>query len=454
MIVFNWPQALLIEVLYKNTIRVDEPKELEKTIRKWCSEYVLVYGATGQEIDGRIVERIGKIERTCNVVAVAASFTACDYSRLAKAGVSDALKANDPALRRLIEESSQTYRRLDEFSSIITADVSLLHQLQEMRTVAGSRQPVLITGETGTGKELVAHAIHKAGGRKGRYVVENAAGLDDLLFSDSLFGHSRGAFTGATGTRAGLVKKADGGTLFLDEIGDLSAHSQLKLLRLIENGEYYPLGNPKLHTCDVQFVFATNRDLRKMADRKEFRNDLLFRLSGYHLHLPPLRQRIDDIPLLTRHFVSLAATELGKEVPAIGQDAIDFLQSLPWHGNVRELKSRVFNAVLINDDGELKSQAFADPLRLLALKTPQYRSPKSDRLLSFAGDLPDVETLSLDLVIEAIRRANGNQSEAARLLGVTPSAVNKRLSKARAGRKLIIEKYGSDLDDFPTATNS
>lgn len=233
----------------------------------------------------------------------------------------------------------------EAFAHIITSDRRMQALFRYIEAVADSSEPVLITGETGTGKELFAQAVHKLSGRQGELVSLNVAGLDDSLFSDTLFGHVRGAFTGADKEREGLIAKAAGGTLFLDEIGDLKPASQVKLLRLLQAGTYYPIGSDIPRTSDARIVAATNQLLQRRMGRGKFRQDLYFRLSSHPLELPPLRERKDDLPLLLHHFIDEAAQSLGKVVPRAPDELFTLLSLYDFPGNIRELRALVFNAV-------------------------------------------------------------------------------------------------------------
>jgi len=201
----------------------------------------------------------------------------------------------------------------EAFAAILTADPKLHAIFQYLEVVAPAADPVLITGETGTGKDLTATALHAASGREGPLVSLNVAGLDDNMFADTLFGHVKGAFTTASGHRPGLIQQAKAGTLFLDEIGDLSLSSQVKLLKLIQDREYYPLGADKPSRCTARIVAATNQDLRQCQQEGRFRGDLFYRISTYHVQLPPLRERGEDVLLLTRHYLRRAWAEFGAQ---------------------------------------------------------------------------------------------------------------------------------------------
>ena len=260
---------------------------------------------------------------------------------------------------RVLEETPHEH---SAFADIVTHDRSMFAIFRYLEAIAPSPQPVLITGETGTGKELVARAVHRLSGRPGDLVTVNTAGLDDTLFTDTLFGHTRGAFTGADRPREGLVSIASDGTLFLDEIGDLAMASQVKLLRLLQDGGYYPLGADRPRQCRARIIVATNRDVARAVADGTFRNDLYYRLRIHHFALPPLRARLDDLPLLVDHFVERAATTLGKPAPAVPAALYTLLKIHPFPGNVRELEAMVFDAVARQKGSVLGLQSFKDAI--------------------------------------------------------------------------------------------
>ena len=211
--------------------------------------------------------------------------------------------------------SSNRPEHPEVFSDIITQDPAMHSIFRQVESIAGSGSPVLITGETGVGKEKIAAIIHELSGRSGEFVPVNIAGLDDLMFSDTFFGHGKGAFTGADSAREGLIEQASGGTLFLDEIGDLGTESQTKLLRFLQDGEYRHLGEDSPIESDVRIVAATNQTIESLTGSENFRIDLYYRLETHHIHLPPLRDRKGDIPLLVSHFLKRAAAALNKKTP-------------------------------------------------------------------------------------------------------------------------------------------
>jgi DNA-binding NtrC family response regulator len=223
------------------------------------------------------------------------------------------------------------------FETIKTRDKRMRAIFQYVEVIAPSRQPVLVTGETGVGKDLLAKAIHSISRCKGDFVAVNVAGLDDAMFSDTLFGHKRGAFTGADQAREGLIARATGGTLFLDEIGDLSESSQIKLLRLLQEQEYYPVGSDTPRKSDARVIVATNKSLKVLMSSGKFRTDLYYRLCTHQIEIPALRERPDDIPLLVEHFLEKASRSLGRSKPATPQELLRILGGYNFPGNVREL---------------------------------------------------------------------------------------------------------------------
>ncbi|MFW6289262.1 MAG: sigma-54-dependent transcriptional regulator [Spirochaetota bacterium] len=314
------------------------------------------------------------------------------------------------------------------FARFITRDPHLHSLFRSAAAVARSSASVLITGETGVGKELFAHGVHLASGRAGEFVVENVAGLDDTLFSDALFGHRREAFTGAVSDRKGLVDRAQGGTLFLDEIGDLSAASQVKLLRLLENRTYYPLGADEASRSSARLVLATNRDILAEVKSGEFRMDLFFRLAAFHLQIPPLRSRRHDVAPLVRHFAESTAHELGIRPPVFEPSLLSLLEAYDYPGNVRELQSIVVTLVSYGRDNRL-APAELEQLARSVLRRNSSAELSPNPTIAFSETLPTIDELTDQLIDEALRRTEGNQSAAARMLGVTPSAISKRLHR-------------------------
>jgi DNA-binding NtrC family response regulator len=337
-----------------------------------------------------------------------------------------------------MESMNKSARPHPAFSHIITQNREMHSIFQYLESIALSRQPILLTGETGVGKELFAQAIHTLSEVTGQWVVVNVAGLDDVMFSDTLFGHARGAFTGADRNRKGLIETAAEGTLFLDEIGDLPQPSQVKLLRLLQNGEYMPLGEDQSRYCRAHIVAATNRDLWILQRKGHFRKDLNFRLRTHHVHLPPLRERADDIPPLVDHFLVEAAKEFNKRKPTPPKELYTLLQTYTFPGNVRELRSMIYDAVSRHRAKVLSLDVFKEHMDRENGGGQTASPPLADldEAAPFRGfqELPSIKEMTRMLVAEAMRRANGNQSIAARMLGISQPALSKRL-KTQALKK-------------------
>jgi DNA-binding NtrC family response regulator len=326
--------------------------------------------------------------------------------------------------------------RLDHpeaFAHIVTHNRSMRAIFQYVEAIAATSEPVLITGETGVGKELVAQALHILSGRSGRLVPVNAAGLDDTIFADTLFGHRKGAFTGADTSRQGLIEQAAGGTIFLDEIGDLPQISQVKLLRLLQEREFFPVGADIPKHTDARMIFATHRDLAHLQQAGQFRKDLFYRLRAHHIHVPPLRERLDDLPLLFEHFLAEAGGKLGRRVPHYPKELLILLGVYDFPGNVRELRNLIFDALSKHKAGILSMETFQSYIHQ---NTPGHDAevkPATDaEATPFAvlTKLPTLKEAGHLLVFEALQRANGNQAIAAGMLGITRQALNWRLRQA------------------------
>jgi DNA-binding NtrC family response regulator len=341
------------------------------------------------------------------------------------------------ALRRAVDSPREPLRGdasppHQAFAEMVTQDPTMQALFRYVEAIARSPQPVLITGETGTGKELMARAVHRLAAPRGDFVAVNVAGLDDAVFSDTLFGHTRGAFTGADRPREGLITRAEDGTLFLDEIGDLAPVSQVKLLRLLQEGTYYPLGADRPRQSRARVVVATNRDVVQDVQAGRFRKDLYYRLRAHHIQLPPLRARRDDLALLVPHCLAQAAAALHKPVPTAPLALYQLLHTYAFPGNVRELEAMVYDAVARHQSGSLSLQAFKEAMSaghpLLAGEhgtTPGLPSQSTWE----AEPLPTLHEAEEALIAAALRHADGNQGVAAGLLGMSRQALNKRLRR-------------------------
>ena len=329
---------------------------------------------------------------------------------------------------------SDKLEKPEAFESIITRSNAMKGTFQYMEAIAETSLPVLVTGETGTGKELIARAIHTLSGRRGEFVAVNVAGVDDHLFSDTLFGHKKGAFTGADMDRRGLIEQATGGTLFLDEIGDLNLESQVKLLRLLQERQYYPLGSDIPKMTDARIVVATHQDMEVMQASDKFRKDLYYRLKAHNVHIPPLRDRKEDIPLLIDHFLEKAANELNKKRPTPPRELTTLLRNYHFPGNIRELEGMIFDAVSRHKSGILSMDPFKDQIQFDdgdPLHQTGTIEHLEDQSIIFGDPLPSLKETETLLIEEALKRADNNQSIAAQLLGLTRRALNNRLQRSK-----------------------
>ncbi len=330
--------------------------------------------------------------------------------------------------------SSAPVKEEKAFSAIVTGSERFRSLFSYIRAVAPSEHPVLITGETGTGKELFARAIHEVSGLQGRYVAVNVAGLDDTHFTDTLFGHEKGAYTGADKARDGLVSTAAGGTLFLDEIGDLAESSQVKLLRLLQEKQFYPLGSDMAKPSRARILVATNRSIHDMVRSGGFRKDLYFRLRTHEILISPLRERREDLPLLIDHFLDRAARSFGKKVPSYPRELVTLLGTYSFPGNVRELEGLINDAVARHQSGVLSMDSFKAAMSLEHTVFPESMTPgeardlgKTGERFRYTGPFPTIREVEDFLVQEALGKAEGNQTIAARMLGITRQTLNKRL---------------------------
>ena len=276
------------------------------------------------------------------------------------------------------QPSDSSLQHPEAFKSIITNSSKMLLLFNYVESTAQTSEPVLVRGETGTGKELIARAIHQLSGNTGEFVAINVAGLDDNVFSDTLFGHVKGAFTGADSDRLGLIERAAQGTLFLDEIGDLSASSQIKLLRLLQEKEYMPLGQDTNRLSTARIIASTHVDLWNLQQKELFRQDLHYRLRTHRIILPPLRERKEDLGVLVGHFVECASLTLKKKTPRIPQELLPLLEAYNFPGNIRELQAMVFDAIAQNNNGILPLTVFRNHISREAHSTKwSTRTPRS-----------------------------------------------------------------------------
>jgi DNA-binding NtrC family response regulator len=299
---------------------------------------------------------------------------------------------------------------------------TMLDVIKRAELVAESRSTVLVTGETGTGKELVARAIHARSGQRDMPLIKvNCAAIPETLLESELFGHVRGAFTGATFTKKGRFALADGGTIFLDEIGTLSTAVQAKLLRVLQDREFEPLGSERTHRVDVRVIAATNRDLRQMVSSGKFQEDLYYRLNVIPIAMPPLRERRDDIPLLVDHFLKRFARDSGKRFDGVEPTVMEELTRYDWPGNVRELENTIERAVVLATGPWLSRQT----LWLMGAVSPPSSGLPSQRLHA------NLEWAERETIRRALEQAGGIKKDAAEIMGISQRALSHYLQKYR-----------------------
>ena len=296
--------------------------------------------------------------------------------------------------------------------------------LERVQLVGPSKATVLVTGETGTGKELIAQAIHQNSDRsRGPFVPVHCAALPSNLLESELFGHEKGAFTGAIEKRVGRFESANKGTLFLDEIGEIDASTQVKLLRFLESKSIERLGSAQTIDLDVRLVCATNRDLRKMTEKGEFREDLFYRMNVVTVHLPPLRERGEDISLLLHHFLKHFAEENGFDIPVLGGDALAILEKYSWPGNIRELRNFCENLVVLKRGLEIT------PYDLdLRFSSNESMDISPTELPTGTSHL-SVEENEKRLLRNALLESGGNRTKAAELMGISRRTLHRKLEK-------------------------
>jgi len=358
------------------------------------------------------------------------------------------LQASNQALRRAFEEIEVLKAQLElentylqeevveakAFGDLVGQSSGLQQVVSQIDVVAPTEASVLILGETGTGKELVAHEVHRRSGRKDKPLVRvNCASIPRELFESEFFGHVRGSFTGAIKDRAGRFETAEGGTIFLDEVGEIPMDVQNKLLRVLQEKRYERVGDDRTRRADVRIVAATNRDLKKAAAAGKFREDLYYRLNVFPIQVPPLRERLDDIPSLAQHFVQLSARELKCAKPRLTRAAVTRLQSYDWPGNVRELRNVVERAVILARGGVLDFDLpISGQPAPVARPGPQAASPAASSAQPKFLTEAEVERFERDNLLAALEAANWKISgpdSAAELLGLKPTTLLSRMTK-------------------------
>ncbi|HEX6853177.1 MAG TPA: sigma-54 dependent transcriptional regulator [Candidatus Polarisedimenticolaceae bacterium] len=328
---------------------------------------------------------------------------------------------------RLREENKDLRRALEsrfKFEKIVGKSRAMQEVYRLIEQVAPSRATVLIQGDSGTGKELVAQAIHRRSPRTNRpFVVVNCHSIPNDLLEDNLFGHMRGAFTGANAAKQGLLEVADGGTVLFDEVSTITPEMQVKLLRVIQEKEFLPLGALESRVVDVRILAATNEDLRTLVDQGRFREDLYYRLNVISITLPPLRRRMEDLPVLVEHFLAKFREENGKDVERVAPEAMERLMAYAWPGNVRELENVLERGVVLARGAEIGLDVLPrDVLERVAL-------PEAAQLPEGLAFYDAVSRYERQLIEAALRRTGGVQKQAAELLGLKPTTLNEKIKR-------------------------
>ena len=319
-------------------------------------------------------------------------------------------------------------KELRHFEQIIGRSGPLQAVLRDVEQVAPTDATVLILGETGTGKELVARAIHAASRRRDKpFVRVNCAAVPAHLMESEFFGHEKGAFTGATQKREGRFALADGGTIFLDEIGELSTDLQAKLLRVLQEGEFEAVGSSRTRRVDVRVLAATNRRLEESVKEGRFRDDLFYRLNVFPIVVPPLRDRADDIPLLASAFASRYAKEIGRAIEPPSAECLERLSNYDWPGNVRELQNVIERAVITSQDGRLNLARALPEASILRALCVYPDEPRRCQRVRTAAELQDEERANTVLALESANWRVAGESGAAKLLGMNASTLNSRI---------------------------
>jgi DNA-binding NtrC family response regulator len=401
-------------------IRVYEEQEIDLVLTD--------YNMAGMDGLGLLKEIIAR-DPSAIVVMITAYGSVESVKEALRSGAYDYLEkpVDQDTLLKTVNESLAGLRMLDD--DIIGASDAMERVKKMILKVAGSTSTVLVRGESGTGKEKVARAIHKASPRaKETFQAVNCAALNENLLESELFGHEKGSFTGATAQRKGLFETAAGGTLFLDEIGDITPAMQVKLLRALQEKEVTRVGGNRPVPVDVRVVAATNRDLEAMVKDGTFREDLYYRINVIPIHIPPLRERRDDIPPLVDHFVAKHAAAQGRKIKGLSGEARKLIMEYGWPGNVRQLESAVERAILLAETDRLEIEDLPFEIR-----------QSSEPATSFAFKLPpegiSFEDLERSLIVQAMEQSSWNITRAAKLLGLSFRTLQYRLDKFGIKRK-------------------
>jgi len=392
------------------------------------------------------VDEIQKIDRRTPIIVMTAHGTRDTALEAVRRGAYDyftkpfRLDEMEIVIRRALEKrrlTGEVERLREQLATngrrgrIVGSSRAMGEVLRLIDRVGPTDSTVLILGESGTGKELIAEAIHENSNRRNKpFVKLNCAAIPETLLESELFGHEKGAFTGAVGRKPGKFEQADGGTLLLDEIGDMTLATQAKILRALQEREFQRVGGTQTIKVDVRILASTNKDLEKAAKEGTFRDDLYFRLNVVTINVPPLRDRRDEIPELADHFLAEANSRLNRSIVRLAPDTLAALMEYGWPGNVRELRNMVERAVVVNDGDVLALSSFPPPIRPADVTDGAGGAGRWDTLQALSLD-ERVAQLERAFVVDALARAGGVQAAAARLLGVTERSVWHLVKKHR-----------------------
>lgn len=436
--IFGCPNGEMVGLAFRRFLSQESHTKLEDLIRTLVARpeghrYVWIPGGfTARRTDAREF----RAEATLSQFEIQRQ----TFHTLILRSVDDRLEAERKVQSLMVETEylREEIKALHNFEEIISQSETMMRVLRDAEQVAATDSTVLILGETGTGKELIARAIHAASPRRDRPLIKvNCAAIPATLIESELFGHERGAFTGATKRREGRFTLADGGTIFLDEVGELPLDLQVKLLRVLQEREFEPVGSSQTRKVDVRILAATNRDLSRSVQQGDFRDDLYYRLNVFPVDLPPLRERGEDIVLLAWVFAKRFAKRLGRPIEPFSHECIRRLQAYRWPGNVRELQSVIERALITSRDGQVNLDR-ALPVIAGVAAVPTTPPDGSGTQVRTARELEALERQNLLLALESTGWRVAGENGAARLLGVNPSTLNSRLKALGIKRPLAV----------------
>lgn len=402
------PQLILMDMNYSNTTTGEEGLELLAKVQVFCPAVPVIlitaWGSINLAVQGIRAGAFDFITKPWNNLALLKT-------------IETAIQLRDSEEKNPDPKNGKT-ERTDRFDKIIGRSPLLQQVLNTISRISQTNAPVLITGESGTGKELIAEAIHENSGRQGKpFIKVNLGGISQSLFESEMFGHKQGAFTDARHDRTGRFELADKGTIFLDEIGELDLVCQVKLLRVLQDQTFEPLGESKPRQVDTRIICATNKNLPEMVAQGTFREDLFYRINLITIRMPALRERPDDIPLLVDHFVGLQRELNGIRAVEVSAEAIDYLQKLPYPGNIRELKNLVDRTILVSDKNVLTDRDFKAQYSEISSATAAFDSVHS------------LEEIEKNMIRKAAEQFGNNHTKIATALGLSRQALYRRLEK-------------------------